>query len=257
LPEGVEEKEEANNAMAEHAREYSKHLRRVAGKFRRKQIICYGVNQIREKPGVMFGPSQYEPAGNALRHYSNMRNTTNSRAVPEFWKHDKKFSQYSLEPSAEGNGEDQYAYKHIKNVKNKNSSPWLDGWMRTWVKDVNGKGRGLDPVFDCSEFLWMLGLLEFGKSKRVKFHKSLDMCLAGKELDWLDFKTLIINEEFAYNGSNYVADKAGKLWSKHNGGKPIKLRAFCQSLLTSGKAKIMYAEQMAKNQVKKPVDLEA
>lgn len=55
LPEKIDEEEEQGAAMAEIAREFAKHLKRIVGKFRSKRTIVFGVNQIRDRPGPSFG----------------------------------------------------------------------------------------------------------------------------------------------------------------------------------------------------------
>src|SRR5690606_20896194 len=56
-------------AMAIQARMFSEQLRRVKGRMRSKRIAVLGVNQLRQKPAVMFGSPDYEPGGEALKFF--------------------------------------------------------------------------------------------------------------------------------------------------------------------------------------------
>jgi len=241
LPEDVDTEEQATNAMAEQAREFAKHLRRIVGKFRRKQVVVFGVNQMRERPGVMYGPTTYEPAGNALKLYSSMRFAINARAVPQNWRQSgSKTSQYSEENSVEGNGADQYAYKHIRVIKNKTGTPWQEGWIRIWIKDRRGKGRGADPVFDTAQFLLMTGLAQVNR-REIKFAKGDELpAFAGKRLTWDDFKALIIAEEYK---SPAAVERAGKLSKGQKAD--MRLRRACFNLLRNGKALQLLSDQSA------------
>jgi RecA/RadA recombinase len=226
LPESIDEREEddSSEAMATQALAYAKVLRKIVGRFKRKQCIVAGVNQLRDRPGVMYGSPIYEPCGNALKLYSSVRNQFSSRYAPKNWRA-KGQSQYSIEPSVEGRGEDHYAYKFIKNAKNKTAPPWKEGWVRVWIKDTHGVGRGFDVVFDTAYFLEMLGLAKIqGNFQSIKFNRRMDHELAGKQLRWLDFKAQIIGEE--YPNSKLVVDVR----------KPLKLRAWCSKLLRDGKS---------------------
>jgi RecA/RadA recombinase len=225
-PESLEDHDEddSSEAMASQALAYTKSLRRVVGRFKRKQVIVFGLNQLRQRPGQMFGNPNYEPCGNFLKLNSSIRNEFSSRYVPKEWRA-KGQAQYSVEPSVERRGEDNYAYKYIKNVKNKTAPPWMEGWSRVWVKDATGVGRGFDMVFDTAQFLQMIGLAKIQSNfKSIKFHRKMDHELAGKQVVWADFKTHILMEE--YPDGKYM----------HHVHKPIKLRAWCKKLMQSGKA---------------------
>ena len=55
------------------ARMMSQAMRKLAGNLNRTQTLCVFTNQIREKIGVMFGPSETQPGGRALKFYSSVR----------------------------------------------------------------------------------------------------------------------------------------------------------------------------------------
>src|SRR5437588_4602518 len=55
------------------ARMMSQAMRKPAGNLNRTQTLCVFTNQIREKVGVMFGPSETQPGGRALKFYASQR----------------------------------------------------------------------------------------------------------------------------------------------------------------------------------------
>jgi recombination protein RecA len=55
------------------ARMMSQAMRKLTGILNRTQTMCVFTNQIREKVGVMFGPTETQPGGRALKFYSSVR----------------------------------------------------------------------------------------------------------------------------------------------------------------------------------------
>ncbi len=55
------------------ARMMSQAMRKLTGVLNRTQTLCVFTNQIREKVGVMFGPTETQPGGRALKFYSSVR----------------------------------------------------------------------------------------------------------------------------------------------------------------------------------------
>jgi recombination protein RecA len=55
------------------ARMMSQAMRKLTGSLNRTQTMCVFTNQIREKVGVMFGPTETQPGGRALKFYSSIR----------------------------------------------------------------------------------------------------------------------------------------------------------------------------------------
>ena len=240
VAESEDEKEERGKAMALEARLFSQNLRRLVCKIRRKAAIVFGTNQLREKPGVMFGSPIYETGGNALKFYSTNRNRLAARAVPEKWK-TQGSSQVSTEPSVEGKGEDIYAYKLFTNVKNKHASPFGECWTRVWVKDYRGQGRGFDPVFDLAEMFQMMKLATVSNGaggKKIKFWNMPDEFkpFSNTIIDWLMFKTIVLAGE---GSSRDVRLKAAE-FLKANKLPIFPFRAKALKLLSSGKASAIY-----------------
>ncbi len=62
------------------ARLMSQAMRKLTGAIARTNTCCIFINQLREKIGVMFGPSETTTGGNALKFYSSVRIDIRSRA---------------------------------------------------------------------------------------------------------------------------------------------------------------------------------
>lgn len=74
LPDQVDD-DDGSKAMALQARMFSDGIKRFRGGMRRKMMTIVGVNQLRQKPAVMFGSPEYEPGGDALKFYCFDRET--------------------------------------------------------------------------------------------------------------------------------------------------------------------------------------
>jgi hypothetical protein len=122
-------------------------------------------------------------------------------------------------------GTDKYQYKKIVNTKNKKGTPFKMGYQRIWFKDGNGKGRGIDPVFDTWAYLYETG--QYDGERRKKFSVNIKG-FEGVELDWLTFKKLILAEVF---GNKELKAEIKKLGIKPN------LRAKCFEQIESGEYK--------------------
>jgi len=64
---------ESKGGMALHARLMSQSLRRLNLKASKTKTLVIFINQIREKPGVMFGNPETTTGGNALKFYASVR----------------------------------------------------------------------------------------------------------------------------------------------------------------------------------------
>lgn len=199
-----EESDKESKAIALDARAFAKEVKPVRGLLRRKHAVVLAVNQLRDNPGVVYGPSTYEPCGNAVKFCSDVRNQLTTRSVKEGWQKAKvdgyESSAIGAEASAEVEGaEDRYVYKHIKNIKNKRGIPFRSGWVRLWISDYNGKARGFDPVFDCFSYLEMTRQATLKRVAGRRELTGLESVIPGLQapiVDWLDFKRLIIGEYF-------------------------------------------------------------
>ncbi|MCM1029008.1 MAG: recombinase RecA [Pseudoflavonifractor sp.] len=72
-PKGEIEGEMGDNKVGLQARLMSQAMRKLTGIIARTNTCCIFINQLREKIGVMFGPSETTTGGNALKFYSSVR----------------------------------------------------------------------------------------------------------------------------------------------------------------------------------------
>jgi len=204
LTEKDDEDDETSNVMALDARAFSKNIKRVAGRLKRKAFIIMGVNQIRDRPGVMYGPTEYEPGGNALAFYSSLRFQVRKVSVPQGMPKGKTddgndSSEYSTEKSIYGGGRrDSYVYINVRNTKNKGGAPLMRAKMRILFSDGKGRMLGYDPVWDVLEYLKILGRRSGNFKKGFQLNvPGMDKKFKGfskRTLDYLDLKLLIMAE---------------------------------------------------------------
>lgn len=197
----AESDDSGSSAMALEARAFKPVSTQLSGLLRRKHAVFLPVNQLKEKIGVMFGNPESEPGGNSLKICSQVRNQMDTRAVPTGWEkgtddQGKPTSQYSAEPSVQAEGAvDNYAWKFIKNIKNKNGTPFKNAWTRIWIKDYTGQGQGFDPVFDCYQYLAIqTKQIPPMARKRITGLGKFFPQLQDKQLTWEEFKRIVLAE---------------------------------------------------------------
>lgn len=218
--------EDASEGLGAQARMFSEYLPKMKGKLRRKAVILLGINQLREKPMARGNPF-YEPGGNALKFWSDVRVWQTPRAVPH------ASGQLEEEDSVTCEGVDTYRYIHIKTVKNKLSTPYLEGWSRLWVSDGDGVAHGIDPVWDTLSYLRMTGQAS-GTMKKLSIHMKGKDGFALEKISFLDFKGLIL-----------LKGKALKEWCSELGltANP-RLRERCFEQLRAGQGVAMYFDAL-------------
>lgn len=236
LPE-KQDVDDPGSAMAVQARMFSEQLKRVKGKLKAKRVAIIGVNQIRQKPMVMFGSPEYEPCGEALKFYSDVRLKMTSRALGAVVNGAKGTEE--VEPSVNMKGNDKYRYIHVRAIKNKLSTPNQEGFLRLWIEDPAGEAHGFDPVFDTFEYLRMTGQLS-GTRAKMKLNLA-KLGPAKATISWIDFKRLVIGD---------VATK--KKVCATLGYKPTNLRKFCKDQIARGTGVDMFfaakTEKLAKTE---------
>lgn len=79
-PKGEIEGDMGDRNVGLQARLMSQAMRKLTGAIARTNTCCIFINQLREKIGVMFGPSETTTGGNALKFYSSVRIDIRSRA---------------------------------------------------------------------------------------------------------------------------------------------------------------------------------
>lgn len=80
-PKSEIEGEMGDSKVGLQARLMSQAMRKLTSIISRTNTTCIFINQLREKIGVMFGPSETTTGGNALKFYSSVRLDIRSRAV--------------------------------------------------------------------------------------------------------------------------------------------------------------------------------
>jgi len=223
--------EEANNSLGLHARFFAKHLPRVKGRLAQKMVAIVGVNQLREVPMAMYGPKEKEACGQALRFNSDVRNWWNSRSsgMPFNAKFDTE-ERVEIERSVTIGGKDRYRYVQVVNKKNKLAQPNRKQWVRIWVSDAEGKGRGFDPFFDVAQYLKETGQL------RAKNRQKMVLVLdefgeAKKPIDWYTLKTWVLGTK----------EEKTEI-SKQLGYKPMCIRKFCFAQMAKGRGEQLFVD---------------
>lgn len=182
VPKQTDDKDEGDKSLGSQARMHAANLPRVKGAMRSKRIIVLGINQLRDIPMAMYGPTEQEPGGKALRFYSDCRLKMTSVSVP----HAK--GQFEEEDTISGLGVDKYRYLKCKAHKNKLGGPQAaEVSLRIRVADENGDASGFCRVWDAFKYLQMTGQIG-GNRKKIKF---LTGPLEGKSVSWIEFKALI------------------------------------------------------------------
>lgn len=228
LPESMDV-DDPSGAMAVQARMFSKELQRVKGKMKSKRLAILGVNQLRTNPGARFGNPEYEPGGNALKTFSDVRLRFSSRAISGVPEATGK-GAVETEDSVLMDGEDVYRYTNVRAHKNKLGGIQAgECFLRLWTSDPEGKAWGFDPVYDTYEYLKITGQVE-GRRKKMKL--KLKGNEANRPIGWLTFKSLILGRK-----------KRIKKICKKIGMKPVMIRTVCFKQIRLGKGAEMLYEQ--------------
>lgn len=227
--EASEDEDKVGQRIAYLAGPLSGFVPQVKGLLKRKHSAIFIVNQMRDKPMVMFGDPQSEPGGNAVKFFSEFRLRFVPIAVPQGWDRKKESSNICQEKSVEGNGYDYYMFKKMRVVKTKTSAVGATSMCRVWIKDKDGNPRSYDPVFDAWQTLNDLHLVSGSRNgaRGFKIH------IKGMEdisFDWEMFKYCILIE----------TKKSKALWerfkAKYNPEftKPLKIRKHLMDLIAKG-----------------------
>ena len=162
--------------MAHHARMYSNMMPVINTQLTKTGCSFIYTNQLREKPGVIYGPSTYEPCGGALQYFSSIRLQL-SASKPKIsgssdhpfasgfiqggeWKAGGVWQEPHYNKDGEEDGKDKYVYTAVRTVKNKVYTPYQVCWMRIQFEESGSVGTGLDKVFDTFSFLLENGYIE-------------------------------------------------------------------------------------------------
>jgi RecA/RadA recombinase len=147
-----------------------------------KRACIIGTNQLRLRPGA-YGNPEYEPGGEAIKFFSDVRVKTKTIAVPNGTGHVEE------EPCWDGDGIDRYRYVNLSVPKNKVFSPFRQSTIRFWFEEKGSPGRGIDPVFDCFQYLEETGQV----SGKGRYAITLEGLWTDRQWTWKEFKKFILN----------------------------------------------------------------
>jgi len=134
FPETLEDNEDSNKPGAP-ASMFSRWLSSIKPLLSSRMAMIIATNQLRERPMVMFGSPIYEPGGNAIKFYSDVRVRINAKGKIE-----------EIDPNT-------YRFSKVQTIKNKVFVPFRESMIRLWLSDKFGRPRGIDPVFDVITYL--------------------------------------------------------------------------------------------------------
>lgn len=237
VPRQTDDKEEGDKSLGSQARMFAEGLKRVKGSMRTKRIIVLGINQLRDIPMAMYGPTEQEPCGKAIRFFSDCRLKMTSIAIP----HGK--GQFEEEDTISGEGSDKYRYLKCKVHKNKLGGPQAaEISLRIRVSDADGNASGFCRVWDCYQFLKVTGQIG-GNRKKLKF---LTGPLEGVTVSWIQFKALV-------DGDAAMIKKGCEKLKV----KPFRVYEWCRKQVTDGTAyKALKATIKAENtKSKQPAEI--
>lgn len=183
-PESMDEKEDGDNSLGLQARMFAKQIPRIKTKMKKKRIVIVGINQLRENIGVMYGSTEREPCGNALKFNSDCRMRSAKTVIP----HAKGYIEEEQSIKDDG-AVDYYAYVKIKTVKNKlGGRPLQEVILRTRIGDADGEPTGFCMTWDAWSYLKATGQIS-GQRDKIKFGEGTPY--NGHVFTWLEFKILI------------------------------------------------------------------
>lgn len=180
--------DDESSPMAQLARSLSNSFPNLVERMIKKRLVVIYTNQIRQKiGGCVYGPTEFEPCGDAAKFYSSARiryaACATSTVDKDFFKttgtDGEGKGQVDVEKSWDGSGIDRYRYAKIKTVKNKQFSPYQETFVRFRYEKAGQQGDGIDPSFDVYAYLYQTGQCS------KKSGKGLSISLFGYDRDEL------------------------------------------------------------------------
>ena len=150
--------------MAEAARASSKGMRKIVatlGTIKENSPCCIFINQVRMKPGVVYGNPEDTPGGKALKFYSAQRYRVNKKSQSQVTEHGD-VAGHSIE---------------VKNKKNKLGPPLREGEF------FINYTRGLDTVKS------MMTMLKAQKTYHIATKNPFKMCFSVSIADIIKLRT--------------------------------------------------------------------
>ena len=164
-----------------------------------------------------------------VSHNSDVRLRFNARALSAVPYVKGKGMMYEEQSVMGKKFKDEYRHIHVRGIKNKLGMPYMEGWLRLWIKDGNEEPRGFDPVWDTFMYLENTGQISHrSRSKivlKIKKHENT------KPMDWIDFKMLILGTK---KQQKEICEKFGLKW--------FDLREFCVNQMQGGKGMELFIE---------------
>ena len=193
---------------------------------------------------IVHNSPDYEPGGEAIKFYSDVRLKMYPHAVSSAPFNCKGEGMIEKEKSLDG-GEDTYRYIKATAIKNKLSVPNRFTWLRLWVEDSEGNGRGYDPVFDTFYALMLSGQIDpLSSKKNIRLHPHGRDAFK-KTMSWLQFKALVIGTK----------EQKQEVWSYLGSSKIIDLRKYVRRQMATDLYENLYIE--TRRAKAKPVEEEA
>jgi hypothetical protein len=115
-------------------------MQQIQAKLGRKNASMFVINQVREKPGVMYGSPEYEPGGAAVKFYPSLK---------------IKITAVGKPITERGR---QMKFININTIKNRQFVPFLE--LKETVAVAHG--HGFDRGYDSLGFLQMTGQISQG-----------------------------------------------------------------------------------------------
>jgi protein RecA len=176
IPEDEEEDPDKNTQMAGTAKVHSWGLRLIKSRLSKKNVTLIATNQLRLKPGIAYGNPEYEPGGQALTFYPDLKIQVRGKGKP-----------------TEERGRSM-RQTNVSVPKNKQFPPFLK------IEDqLNiAFGYGFDRYYDGLSFLKMTGQIEFKKGRNGGWHISgmPNYHLHGKTLSIEDLVVELFKNDF-------------------------------------------------------------
>lgn len=234
VPKQTDDKDEGDKSLASQARMFSDGLKRVKGAMRTKRIVVLGINQLRSIPMVMYGPTEQEPCGQALKFFSDVRLKMTSVSIP----HGK--GRFEDEDTISGLGTDRYRYIKCSVFKNKLGGPQASEIsLRIRTADEGGNASGFCRVWDCFKYLQATNQVG-GTRKKIKF---LTGPFEGKSVSWVEFKALV-------DGDSALIRKGCEKLDV----KPVRLYEWCRKQVRSGQGYKLLKDAIKANNTKTLVE---
>lgn len=145
IPEAVDEDPEKNAQMAAVAKIHAWGQPLIKAKLHKKNVALVGTNQLRKKPGVVYGSPEYEPGGEALTFYADLKLQIRGKGKPVL-ERGRSLRQSNVNVS-----------------KNKQFPPWMK--IEDEHKLQIAFGYGFDRFYDGLAFLKLTGQIEFQRGK--------------------------------------------------------------------------------------------